>query len=411
MTPLQLRALRNGAIAAVVVATIGSVAVASRSPLRPRDSGPSTPSPGPNRPSCFAAFAAVPTQDAGGTLNAVSALSASDAWAVGGSGEAGFPGETGVAGATGATGTTGASGATGPVEPVTTAALVERFSGRTWGTVNGPSPGTTENELLGVDAVSPTDAWAVGLTGDGSTEQPLILHFDGSTWTAELPPPEVTIGRLDAVSALGPNDVWAVGSTVDVALGTEQALVLHFDGSAWSSVSVNPGGGGSRLLGVSAQAPDDVWAVGSHHLGPLILHFDGTTWTRADIDAKGPLTSVLAFAPDEVWAAGPAVFHFAGDSWVRRGRIRKGAELAGLAGTSPSDVWAVGSRALAGSSSVAFAMHWDGGRWALVKTAPVPGHEALHAVAAPAEGEAIAVGVRETHAGSQTYAVQARRCA
>jgi hypothetical protein len=81
-----------------------------------------------------------------------------------------------------------------------------------------------------------------------------------------------------------------------------------------------------------------------------------------------------------VWAAGsylgsrgthPLVFRWNGTAWKRqRTPSAAGAGIAGLAASSTSDVWAVGSRISGGVPPTVhtFALHWDGGQWSTVKT-------------------------------------------
>jgi hypothetical protein len=391
MTGLDRPALRNAAIAAVVTATVGFIAVAASGsivPPRVRSSGGPTPTSSPGPPvACQTTFSLIPTEDAGeigNELLAVSATSPSDAWAVGGSG--------------------------GPEDPPH--ALYEHFDGTSWTAVQGPSPGALVNQLLGIDEISSSDVWAVGRLDDGSGDRPLLVHWDGTRWTAFDAPPLTSAGRAIAVSASGPADVWAVGSTGDPTLANEQALVLHFDGKAWTQVDVGSavGGGQSRLLAVGALAPDDVWAVGSHHLGPLVLHFDGTSWTREDVQTRGALDAVFALAPDDVWAAGESVMHFDGEAWSQRDRLRQGAEIMGLAGSSTRDVWGVGFREVASGGSTTIVMHWDGRAWSPVTGPRVPGHERLDAATAPPEGTVLAVGSRSTQSGTRTFAVRGEPC-
>jgi hypothetical protein len=128
------------------------------------------------------------------------------------------------------------------------------------------------------------------------------------------------------------------------------------------------------------------------------------------VNARGALNAVLALAPDDVWAAGVSVVHFAGDTWAERDGLRQGAEITGLAGSSPRDVWGVGVRQLANGGSTALVMHWDGGAWVPVTGPRVPGNERLDAAAAPPEGTVLAVGSRTTQSGTRTFAVRGEPC-
>jgi hypothetical protein len=51
-------------------------------------------------------------------------------------------------------------------------------------------------------------------------------------------------------------------------------LVEHWDGTSWSVVS-SSAFSGLGVSGVSADASNDVWAVGQH----FIYHFDGKSWS------------------------------------------------------------------------------------------------------------------------------------
>jgi hypothetical protein len=95
--------------------------------------------------------------------------------------------------------------------------LVEQWdaaSGK-WARVRAPNPGgpTRDNELWDVEALSPTDVWAVGTMGDdGSSSNPTLLeHWDGAAWSEagdRLP------GVLVGIAAdLPTGDAWAVGYT------------------------------------------------------------------------------------------------------------------------------------------------------------------------------------------------------
>jgi len=239
VTSLQRRALINGGFAAVVTGLIGFIVLSTAGTDLAPPASP-TPNASTSTPaSCAPAFEVLPTvdpKDGGNLLLGVSALSATDAWAVGGSGD--------------------------PNDPTQT--LYEHWDGETWSAVDGPNPGTTLNELAAVDQIAADDAWAVGRTGSGSGDAPLITHFDGATWDVQPIPADVTSGALTGVSAAAPDDIWAVGSSGDASVGLERALILHFDGTGWTSVDATSavGGGRSLLFGDSALAPDDVWAVG-----------------------------------------------------------------------------------------------------------------------------------------------------
>lgn len=82
-------------------------------------------------------------------------------------------------------------------------------------------------------------------------------------------------------------NAWAVGDHGTSDGGRSGTLVLHWNGTAWSTVnSPSPGSGLNGLHGVSAVSGSDAWAVGNYssYYEPyvsdtLILHWNGTAWT------------------------------------------------------------------------------------------------------------------------------------
>ena len=119
-----------------------------------------------------------------------------------------------------------------------------------------------------------------------------------------------------SVSADSPNDIWAVGGQSG---GTPPVLLEHYSGTAWTEVP-NPALPANLtysgwLCAVTALGPGDVWAVGaaianSSTNQTLALHFDGTGWQVIPSDnppaAHGLLESVAGTIPGQpLWATGP----------------------------------------------------------------------------------------------------------
>jgi len=191
-------------------------------------------------------------------LDGVSAVSSTDVWAVG---EADYSSDT----------------------------LILHWDGTGWSRVLSPNPGSGSNELHGVSAVSPTDAWAVGDSRGLTTpvHETLILHWNGTRWShVKSPNPSSEFNTLTGVSAVSPTDAWAVGLYWDQA-GIGHSMVLHWDGTRWSQVkSPNLGSEHTSLSSVIAVSPKDVWAVGDYQeagIHALVLHWDGTNWSQADV--------------------------------------------------------------------------------------------------------------------------------
>src|SRR5215831_9456492 len=93
--------------------------------------------------------------------------------------------------------------------------------------------------------------------------------------------------KLTAAAVIADDDVWAVGfSFMQENTAPYHTLIEHWDGVQWTIIPAPTPPVFSQLLGVSAAATDDVWAVGANvpESGfvppqPLIEHWDGAQWT------------------------------------------------------------------------------------------------------------------------------------
>jgi hypothetical protein len=189
--------------------------------------------------------------------------------------------------------------------------LIEQESGGTWTPVASPDDGTatTDNSLMAIAGTQATGLWAVGWRESPTGLQPLILRYDTTqpspTWVSVtgaggVPAPGTIDRVLTGVDVLSASDVWAVGYYFDG--GVNQPLALHWDGSTWSNSPI-PGAG--LLRKVTALAPDNVWAAGTVYNGSLqryqslVEHFDGTAWTPV-VSANAPAadTEIIGLAAD-----------------------------------------------------------------------------------------------------------------
>src|SRR5215472_533864 len=202
----------------------------------------------------------------GRSLSGVSADSASDAWAAG------------------SYCTTAAVPCTGPDT------LLLHWNGATWSKVPSPNPGPAGNVLDGVTAVSPTDAWAVGsycTTNSCAVQDSLLLHWNGTHWSKVASPnPGPISNGLSGVTAVSPTNVWMAGSyCAPKCEGHVRTLILHWNGTALTTVSSPDPGNINSLAAVDAAASNNAWSVGLTcvtsvcNFNALILHWNGTAWT------------------------------------------------------------------------------------------------------------------------------------
>jgi hypothetical protein len=197
-------------------------------------------------------------------------------------------------------------------------ALIEHWNGSSWSVVNNPSVASTNYWLNEVATVSASDAWAAGYYDDASNvTHTLIEHWNGSSWTIiSSVDPGTTHNELHSLTAVpGTSQLWAVGMYSN-ADDIWQALIEHWDGSAWTVIAgPEIGSSHNQLIGVVAASETEVWAVG-HYWNPsgsvwntLIEHWDGFGWSTASspavassLTSLGAVTSVPGVG--QFWAVG-----------------------------------------------------------------------------------------------------------
>jgi len=148
--------------------------------------------------------------------------------------------------------------------------------------------------LIGLsDENTTTEAWALGSVNIGlANPGQVIERWDGTQWNV-FPGPPFAAGDqsgLKAMSAISANDIWAVGSLVSAGGEILNFLFEHWDGTSWTATSIPTND--AFLFGVSADAPNDAWAVG--FTGPendssrtLAIHYGGTSWKRVHSPSVG----------------------------------------------------------------------------------------------------------------------------
>lgn len=279
------------------------------------------------------------------------------------------------------------AGALAIPEPAAVASAGARGCPAQWAIVPSPSPGTNIQSLLSVDALSASDAYAVGVAGyqdvgGNFASAPLIERWDGAAWTVALP----LTGRQGAladVDAVAVDDVWAVGHSGLESLDY-RPLIVHYDGDRWHEVS-SPAVVQGYLLGIDAVAPDDIWAAGITigTFDTLVEHWDGSTWTL--VDHPTPHSHYVNFgaldarASDDVWIVGSYLDpndvsrtlaeHWDGEAWsqVPTPNVGTGGSaLTSVAAVASNDVWASGTVTISPAKSRALTEHWDGHGWATI---------------------------------------------
>jgi hypothetical protein len=120
--------------------------------------------------------------------------------------------------------------------------------------------------VFGIWGATDDDVWAVGGDVNAPSDTAQVWHYDGTTWTRSDIPSE-------AAARFAVYKVWGRSSTDVYAVGTT-GLGMHWDGTAWTTMSM---GTSSNLFTVHGDATD-VWAVGGDFSGE-IQHSDGGAFT------------------------------------------------------------------------------------------------------------------------------------
>lgn len=157
--------------------------------------------------------------------------------------------------------------------------------------------------VLSITGTSATNVWAVGADkGSG----PLVLHFDGTSWT------RVTTGTRGTL--------WWAQAFADGTLylgGAGATILRSTDGTTFTRMTV-PGLAAHTVFGVWGSAPNDAYAVGSvSGRDGFVWHYDGTRWTEMALPTDLP-TNALGDTPGlfKVWGDGAGHVYVVGGRGV-----------------------------------------------------------------------------------------------
>ncbi|MBV8992781.1 MAG: hypothetical protein JO287_03545, partial [Pseudonocardiales bacterium] len=96
--------------------------------------------------------------------------------------------------------------------------VIQFWNGTAWTTETAPDQGSHFNELVNVTCVNTSWCWAVGFYNDGTQDQALLAHWDGTSWTipadlagASNDSPSETFNSLSGVTCVSTSLCWAVG--------------------------------------------------------------------------------------------------------------------------------------------------------------------------------------------------------
>jgi hypothetical protein len=295
-----------------------------------------------------------------------------------------------------------------PPTAVLTNPYAEHWNGRGWSATSVPlgqvyPAGEQAAQLNGVTEPATGNGWAVGTVSDPSSlaSQTLAYHWNGTAWTRSPTPDPAgpaNPNQLNAVAARAANDVWAAGGD---GYNPARSLVLHFNGSTWSQVSVPNIG----TLEAVTTAPGRVWIAS----GDQVEQFNGTTWTTLPVPQSAPIITGLADTAAGLWAVGYTEFScgeggVCTTSWAALWNGTTWTVAPGVGGTELSGVAAAGSKVLATSQTQVLALSLTG---ATAQVTPAPGTRVLAAIGADPAGNPWAVGQATTQGKEQPAIINA----
>jgi hypothetical protein len=219
-------------------------------------------------------------------------------------------------------------------------------------------PASSLDYVGAIWGASTSDVWA---TASGA-----VLHFDGTSWSVSLP----ASGQfsLRGLHGTGPDDVWVTGT--DEGAPAFVSEVVHWDGTAWSTVPLPTMLASYELGPVWASATDDVWVgTGYGAASAPMLHWDGTSWSSIVVPGANGFSALWGSATDDVWAVGDgmmwsSLFHWDGSAWSVA--TPTSSYVVSITGSGAGDVSAVGTDGFGNASQL---LHWDGASWT---DAPLP---------------------------------------
>jgi hypothetical protein len=226
--------------------------------------------------------------------------------------------------------------------------------------------------------VSPNNPVSIGFT--------ITCAFIGATiWTSISLPPNVT-GR--ALWGTSPTDLFVVGS----ATQPDRSGIWHYDGQTWTEQVSRAD---TNFVSVWGNTSNQIFAIGSG----AILQSDGADWS----DVPGPVFNppVSSFRYNDVWGVGHDLFvagsldrgtpatsllvHFDGAEWSEMPvpNLWDHPRFTGLAGTSPSDVWAIGwaFKCEDCNNVTSMVLHYDGSTWSESLTSGFDEYNGIYAFA------------------------------
>jgi hypothetical protein len=201
------------------------------------------------------------------------------------------------------------------------------------------------------------------------------------TWDVMLSPdPGAPSNGFDAISAARADDIWAVGTLGEARAGL---LLEHWDGAQWAlAVAPDVGNNGLPIYATAVETISltEAWVLGYYEQDygpvPFSVRWNGSAWSNVSLPslADGTLSSISGTSPTDIWAVGTQaasalVLHWNGMQWERISNSIAGIEFRKMfrvLARKANDVWMIGEypkQTSLGADFFAAVVHWDGSTW------------------------------------------------
>jgi hypothetical protein len=214
-----------------------------------------------------------------------------------------------------------------------------------------PKLSNLSDSVDSISATSPHNAWAVGGLYPGATAAQVALHWNGKKWSAVTVPSGFAQTMYD-VNASGPDNAWALRSDYSAS----QDVFVHWNGKVWTVG--DPAPTGITLTSVTTSSRTLAYATGIGSTGAersVILKFNGTKWSSLTLPkaAAHAGLAVVSMRGKAAWAVGDGVHgavlvHSAGGAWKTERSPSKNYRLVSVSAGSATRAYAVGSYDVAG---------------------------------------------------------------
>jgi hypothetical protein len=265
---------------------------------------------------------------------------------------------------------------------------------------------------------SPTDLFVVGWATEPYGRWG-IWHYDGQAWTEQVSSVDTALVGIWGSSA---TDVFAIGRGPRGEANkwgdpNQPGAILHYDGVRWSDMPGpmhDPGFNSIRYTGIWGAAARSVFLGGSLYRSTpateLLASYDGMRWSEMRTPRFGDythFTDLAGSSATDVWAIGSrqkcadcnydiaTIVHYDGNGW-KEGFTKSNDFFHGIWATAANDVWVVGENAERNAN----VLHFDGISWS--RGEPLATSEyGLKDVWASSASDVYAVGPAGFRSGSQ----------